>query len=274
MKKLLEKIASNYYIAMAKRGKYQRIIARGKTEEISLLFDNLPNNQKKEAAEYLYSMWCNDSVLRPFIIKYGTENEIRLLFENLPDNQKEEAAETLYSMKCSDSVLRPMVIDILFKYASQSIIKEAMRSIISLDMVIARGKKEDIICYIEIKHFYTIKEIEYIKNSGDKEIISAYLNSAFFVNDEIAEVAISLKLYDALFKNSISDKIAERILSSGDKELIFAAIPQLSAVGIERVKYMSSFTKEETAYLNNIICQKRKDEEGWKMVTEIFDAAR
>lgn len=277
MKKILKKIANKYYVAMAKKGKkFQKIIARGKQEEIELLFETLPDNQKEEASKLLYTTWFNSDELRPMVLKYATDKEIKHLFETLPDNKKEELAELLYSMRGSDSALRPMLIDILFKYASKKIIQEAMRSIISFDIVIARGKKY-VIYYIETNRFFSREKIEYIKNCADKDIISTYLNSSFFIDDEIAEIAISLKLYDALFKNSISDKIAERILTSGDKELIFAALPQLSSVGIDKVRRMKNklnLTKEEMSNLDTLLYKKKKSEEGWKMVSGIFDAAR
>ena len=277
MKEIIRKIAKKYYVAMAQRGKkFQKIIARGKKEEIELLFENMPNDQKEEASSLLYTTWFNNDELRPMVVKYATDKEIKHLFETLPDNKKEELAELLYSVRGSDFTLRPMLIDILFKYASKKIIQEAMRSIISFDIVIARGKKY-VIYYIETNRFFSREKIEYIKNCADKDIISTYLNSSFFIDDEIAEIAISLKLYDALFKNSISDKIAERILTSGDKDLIFAAIPQLSSVGIERVRKMESklkLTKEEMSNLDTLFYKKQKSEEGWKMVSEIFDYAR
>lgn len=306
MKKLLEKIASNYYIAMAKRGKkYQKIIVRGKKEEIELLFHNIPNNQKEVASKLLYTTWLNSNELRPMVIEalfeYGSQEEIKeviktlspfeaiiargkkeeikLLFQNMPNDQKEEASKLLYKEWFHDYSLQWTIENIIFQYGSQEDIIAMIRRAAPWEEVIARGKKEEIICCIKaIETLSSVKTVrEYVKAREDKDIISACLYNSLIVDEDIIKSAISLKLYNALLENIDREEIAENVLNYGDKDLIFAAIPQLSSVGIDRVRKMESklkLTKEEMSNLDTLFYKKQKSEEGWRMVSEIFDAAR
>lgn len=235
---------------------------------------------KKISDAYYHCMAQQGKRYKEIIDRENLE-DIRILFENIPSEEKEEASKYLFNRHWKTYKLRPMVIEAVLEYGTAEEITSAIRDIIPFSRVVARGNKDEIFYSLENHNFVYEDNFyeKYLCDTKDKEMISAFLinKNVYCVPDCIADIAIKMKLYDLLFARPITRNMVEKIIVSGDKELILAAINQFSSVGLNLVlaqKKQLGLDKEEIEMLTEKKEAKKNEEKFWAQVDEAFDLVR
>lgn len=235
---------------------------------------------KKISDAYYHCMAQQGKRYKEIIDRENLE-DIRILFENIPSESREEASKYLYHKHWNTYILRPMVIEAVLEYGTAEEVTSAIRDIVPFVRVVERGNKDEIFYSLE-NHNFVYEDgfyVNYLCVTRDQEMISAFLKNkkVNYIADRIAEIAIEMKLYDLLFARPITRNMVEKIIVSGDKELILAAINQFSSVGLNLVlaqKKQLGLDKEEIEMLTEKKEAKKNEEKFWAKVDEAFDLVR
>lgn len=260
MKKFIEMIANAHYMRMAKSiSKFSELLRRNNREEIDTMVENMP--ERLIAAYYLAKARKGQDF--KVIIARGNYLEIKALFENLNESQIEEAERFYYETFRGNYANGPLKFGyLLLKYGTK---EELLKAIpvheLPSERIISRGDAEEINLFIEKGESMVCTEADnvienYIISKGDKELIEKYLQNARtrYVGDKIATLAMSKGLTRLLVDKRISGDIAEKLIATGDKELLLAYAPYVTAYGVEKILEREDelgFTREDKKFLQS-----------------------
>jgi hypothetical protein len=252
MKKIFEKIANAYYMRMAKSiSKFSELLKRNNHEEINIMVENMP---ERLIDEY-YMAKAKKGQDYKVIIARGNYREIKTLFENLCEAEIAEAEKFYYETFRGNYDNGPLKFAyLLFKYGTkEDVLKAIPEHELPSERIISRGDEEEINLFIEEGKSVrgTEKGIEeYLIAKGDEALIKKYLQNARtrYVGDELASLAMSFGLTKLIVSKKISEEIANKLIDSGNKEVLLAYAPYITACGVEKILEREDelgFTQEE-----------------------------